>query len=471
MRNLKFVLGLLLTILLALGFSQNQYFLEYDGVDDYVRLDDNSTLDRLNSQSEYTLECWIYINSWNDNMAIFSRWSRFIFYLRTNGQLALFVNTSNGWYRNYSVNNAVPTNEWVHVAAIRSSSNGIKFYVNGVDKSAGTYNGYSMLGNSDDDNLYIAYSGNLTNTSQEGDVNFVRFNGWIDEVRCKKGAEDPANLHYHKNDPEYVSDANTAALFHFDEGSGSVTADEASGLNARLGSTTVGDAAEPTWRPWNYNGSDLSLPVELTSFTASVEDGAVQLNWVTESEVNNQGFEIWRALEKEGTYQRIADYTTHPELKGQGNSTLRHEYRYTDQTVTSGHVYWYKLADVDVTGKRTFHGPISVSIYQGNLTTISSNIPRTVHLYPNFPNPFNPSTTLKFDIPLLTEGPAEVQLAIYNSLGQKVATLFHGFLNAGTYQVQWDGKDARGNKVQSGIYFAMLQTGFNTRTIKLVLMK
>ena len=84
-----------------------------------------------------------------------------------------------------------------------------------------------------------------------------------------------------------------------------------------------------------------------------------------------------------------------------------------------------------------------------------SNIqPATLALYPNYPNPFNPSTTIAYD---LAED-SRVTLVIYNLLGQKVRTLFEGFQLAGRYRFTWNGQDDAGQIVPGGVYFYQLRT-------------
>jgi flagellar hook assembly protein FlgD len=67
----------------------------------------------------------------------------------------------------------------------------------------------------------------------------------------------------------------------------------------------------------------------------------------------------------------------------------------------------------------------------------------------NYPNPFNPSTTIEFELPQ----PSEVTLKVYNMLGQEVITLVDEERPTGSFAVEWDGRNAFGNTVSSGIYF------------------
>ncbi|NOX90155.1 MAG: T9SS type A sorting domain-containing protein [Calditrichaeota bacterium] len=103
-----------------------------------------------------------------------------------------------------------------------------------------------------------------------------------------------------------------------------------------------------------------------------------------------------------------------------------------------------------------------------DITRDGQFLPDKFQLYNNFPNPFNPSTTLKFDLPKST---ANVQLVIYDILGRRIATLFSGDLTAGRYSYLWNGRNQFGNAVPSGVYFATFKAGNYSRTIKMMLVK
>lgn len=95
---------------------------------------------------------------------------------------------------------------------------------------------------------------------------------------------------------------------------------------------------------------------------------------------------------------------------------------------------------------------------------VSSNIiPETYSLEQNYPNPFNPTTTIEFSIP---EDLEDVKLTIYDALGQKVAELVNGGLEAGRYSYQWDA-----TKLSSGLYFYQLQTNKYTSIKKMLMLK
>lgn len=94
-------------------------------------------------------------------------------------------------------------------------------------------------------------------------------------------------------------------------------------------------------------------------------------------------------------------------------------------------------------------------------------LPERFALGQNFPNPFNPSTEIRFRL----TAPAEAELAVYNIVGQKVKTLAHGVFPAGEHSVIWDGKDEGGISLPSGVYFYRLLSGKLAETRKMVLIK
>jgi len=97
--------------------------------------------------------------------------------------------------------------------------------------------------------------------------------------------------------------------------------------------------------------------------------------------------------------------------------------------------------------------------------SVRSGTPAQDALFENYPNPFNPSTTIRYS--LGTSGHAE--LAVFNSLGQKIRTLAEGPQAAGVHTVQWDGCNGSGQRVSSGVYFYRLRSGTYVKTMKMVL--
>ena len=93
--------------------------------------------------------------------------------------------------------------------------------------------------------------------------------------------------------------------------------------------------------------------------------------------------------------------------------------------------------------------------------------PKTFNLSANWPNPFNPETSLRYALPEA----AQVKLEVYDMLGQKVRTLVNGLQNVGQYTVQWDARNDLGHSVASGLYFYRIEAGNFVQTRKMTLLR
>jgi len=199
---------------------------------------------------------------------------------------------------------------------------------------------------------------------------------------------------------------------------------------------------------------DNPLPVELASFTAQAGDGEVTLHWVTESEMDNMGFHVYRAFSEDGEYERL----TAEMIEGAGTATGPLEYAFSDVRLTNGVTYWYKIEDVAFDGTTMMHGPIYVTPRAEEAMEVEA-LPTEFRLAQNVPNPFNPQTTIAYQLPEASE----VKLTVCNTTGQIVQVLVDAHKEAGAYTVTWD---ARG--FGSGIYLVRLKTGTFIRTRKMV---
>ncbi len=103
------------------------------------------------------------------------------------------------------------------------------------------------------------------------------------------------------------------------------------------------------------------------------------------------------------------------------------------------------------------------------LAQSQANMPAALVLGQNYPNPFNPTTRIQIGIPAGHTG--QVALKVYNVRGQLVKTIFEGTKAAGFHTFDWDGMNAYGSPVSSGIYFARFQAGQTVMTRKMVLLK
>ncbi len=217
--------------------------------------------------------------------------------------------------------------------------------------------------------------------------------------------------------------------------------------------------------------ADNSLPVELQLFSYRTTSQNIVLYWQTASETDNLGFEIYRRTDADTSMVLLASYRNNSALRGQGSSSSAREYVFSDASVLPGQTYFYELRDVSLGGKRTVLGKLSVDFVPGNLTrVINEHQPVHPYLAPNYPNPFNQSTTLEFALPQ-SKTAVSVRLLVFDALGHKVQTLFDGKLAGGIYRFYWDGKNAQGQDLPSGNYFCLLRAGKVLRSQKLVLVR
>ena len=210
--------------------------------------------------------------------------------------------------------------------------------------------------------------------------------------------------------------------------------------------------------------SDASLPVEMASFTATGGNKLAVLNWKTESEIDNLGFNIYRSRNKTEGYEQIANFKSDKDLKGLGSSSVGKTYQYYDFDLENNTAYWYKIEDVSINGQSGLHGPVTAfTDASSSLTKESLLPPDDFQLAQNYPNPFNPSTNIKYQLPKQ----ANVRIVVFNALGQKVRTLVNERQEAGQYSVTFNASG-----LSSGIYFYRLTVGSQISQIhKMVLLR
>ena len=182
----------------------------------------------------------------------------------------------------------------------------------------------------------------------------------------------------------------------------------------------------------------MPVPVELTSFTAEAATDGVLLKWSTASELNNQGFEVERSLDGEIFY-KVAF------IQGAGTTTEGKEYSYTDNVeYKGGETFYYRLKQVDLDGRIEYSDVIEVEF----------DVPKDFVLHQNFPNPFNPSTTIKYAVPKTSL----VNIKVYDLTGQEVASLVNEVKEVGTYEIKFDARN-----LASGVYlYRMVADNFTS---------
>jgi len=219
------------------------------------------------------------------------------------------------------------------------------------------------------------------------------------------------------------------------------------------------------------------VPVELTSFTSSINGKDVTLNWQTATETNNYGFEIERntplnplsrgEAEGRGVWRSIGF------VNGYGTTTEPQSYSFIDKNLEIGK-YQYRLKQIDFDG----------SFEYSNMIEIEVGIPVKFSLEQNYPNPFNPSTKIRFVIPNVvrnlkdfsSQAPRNdntiVTLKVYDVLGKEVATLVNEEKPAGSYEVEFNSAETlNGRSLPSGVYIYKIQAGSFISSKKMLLLK
>ena len=441
MKNAIFILYLaMLMTITVLGQAGNA--LNFDGSNDYVSVT-NPTVPI--GSSYYTIEAWIKPTVHDVNGIV--GWGN---YGTTNQVNAVRLGTGgivdNYWWANdmtYTTGNL--TGAWHHIAFTYDGSDR-RFYLDGVLKDTKTSSGINVPSS-------INFRIGSTNNGEY-------FKGDIDELRIWNVARTTTEIQSNYNKTVDPSSTGLVAYYKFDEGIGG-------GDNSSI--TTLSDATSNhndgtltnftlTGSTSNLVSSDAPFPVELNTFTASVNENSVTLKWETETEVNNYGFEIQRKDPPlnplpGGEQKGWVDVGF---VKGNGNSNSPKEYSFTDEDITSG-TYNYRLKQIDNDGTFEYSDVVEVSF----------NTPLKFALEQNFPNPFNPKTKIRFTISDAgTSFMKFVTLKVYNELGEEVATLVNEIKQPGDYEAEFDASN-----LSSGIYYYQIKAGKYTNTKKMLLMK
>jgi hypothetical protein len=188
------------------------------------------------------------------------------------------------------------------------------------------------------------------------------------------------------------------------------------------------------------------LPVKLIAFTANLVKGTAKLNWTTASEINNNYFDIERsvdghAFEKVGT------------LKAKGNSNSRADYSFVDasspEALKSANVLYYRLKQVDISGKFEYSNVLSVSQFENAMFEVIATVP----------NPFNDETTISYK----TSNISLVDVQITDAFGKLIkAETINPVLGANNYKLMLDDLNA------SGVYFVKITQDGRTRVVKAI---
>jgi YVTN family beta-propeller protein len=196
----------------------------------------------------------------------------------------------------------------------------------------------------------------------------------------------------------------------------------------------------------------IGLPIAVTvaEFSGGLEAGAALIRWSTNVEQNIDGFNLLRADGEDGVYGRI-----NRAVIPSAGSASGAAYEFRDSTVALNRSYFYKLEEVSGRQSKVVFGPYEVICRA------------PFELAQNVPNPFNPTTSIRFTIP--EDG--YVRLAVYDAAGRRIRTLVDRELKANFYRVDWNGRNDAGRQVASGIYFYRIQAGRHTQARKMLLLR
>lgn len=319
--------------------SSAQASLNYDGVDDFVSLP-SGVVSTLNG--DFTIEAWVYwrgaSNSNWQRVFDFGSSTTYNMFLTTNGginapRFAITTSSGSGEER-LSASAPLSLNTWHHLAVVVvNATNTGTLYIDGVSAAVNT----SMT-------LRPSVLGTTTNNylgrSQYADP---YFNGYMDEFRISNSARYLSN--FTPTTDNFTVDANTVALYHFDEASGQTVIDAKGSYSGFLGATTAAEATDPS------RATLTTLPVVLQNFRAVPAGADVKLSWQTSSEQSNKGFHI----------ERSANGTSFSTIGFIASGATNGSYTYTDAALRQGTVY-YRLKQEDRNGRFNYSPVVSVAL-------------------------------------------------------------------------------------------------------------
>ncbi len=189
------------------------------------------------------------------------------------------------------------------------------------------------------------------------------------------------------------------------------------------------------------------LPVELTSFSGLINGSDVVLDWETANELNNAGFDIEFANAADGPFNKIGF------VSGQGTTNEATNYQFTHAiSGFEGQTVYYRLKQLDFDGAFEYSDVVAISLPAAT----------TAKLHPAYPNPFNPTTTISFTIPV----DSKVTLVVYDAMGREVQTLVDGILSAGFHTRQFEASN-----MANGTYIYRLETPTQSMAESVMLLK
>ncbi|MFQ5604071.1 MAG: PQQ-binding-like beta-propeller repeat protein [bacterium] len=207
---------------------------------------------------------------------------------------------------------------------------------------------------------------------------------------------------------------------------------------------------------------DVTIPQPPTLLSVEPSERGIKVKWQVTGEVDLAGYRLWFDTDSSG-----APYSGSASVFGENSPVsvgIIDEYTLTGLSVDS--TYYISVTAFDVSGNE--------SGYSNELKLVTSlefpriiNLPKQFSLHQNYPNPFNPITTIQYTLPEISQ----VEIRIFNALGQTVTRLVTQSQEPGVYKVDWNGTNDHGVLVGSGIYFYRIQAGDFVKVRKMILIR
>ncbi len=204
-------------------------------------------------------------------------------------------------------------------------------------------------------------------------------------------------------------------------------------------------------------------PIALESFTATTLNGLIRLMWTTTRESSISGYNIYKSTSETENYSQL-NPTLIPAL---GDAGTRVTYSFEDHAGIPGQTYYYQLESISLNGNSYIYGPVNADFI---LVSVSEqfDFQGNFALMQNFPNPFNPKTTIEFALPRRSD----VSVKIFNVLGIEVRMLAdRQNFPPGINTIVWDGRDNQGRELNSGVFYVRLKAQEFTGMRKMILIR
>lgn len=429
-------------LLLASPMADAGNCLNFDGSNDYIMVPHNSMLSLTN---QATFETWIYVTNVSPLTQFFCNKTTY------NGnpggykvglwgsKMRLLWGNNVSSYFDVNSTTSLQTNTWYHVAATYDGSS-VKWYINGnLDKTSSA----SVVLTPTADSLLIGRN----HTSS-----LYPFYGSLDRFRIWNYARTQQQIQENMNSVVTPGTPGLVAQWTFNQGtaggnnSGVTTLYDSSGAYGGKSSPIDGTLRNfaLSGSTSNWLQSNAPSAVELFSFDAISEPGAVRLRWATASEQGSLYWLVERSEDEESNFYSIG------QLRAAGSSTSPSHYEFTDTGALPGVDYLYRIGEQDINGDISWYGPVRASASRPSLAS-STGIKA-------WPNPFHRGVRLEAD--------AGAEISVYDLTGRKIRSL--ACTNG---SVLWDGLDHNGREMGPSVYFIKAEKDGSAATARITKIK